>query len=59
MNALYAVIPEYDYGLDENGMVLKDSTKAAIQEAKTRQQEADRWGIPVVLKVYALTEVKP
>lgn len=56
--SLYAVIPEYEHGLDVSGTELKDSTEAAFKEADSRQQEADRWGIPVVLKVYALTEVQ-
>jgi len=56
--SLFAVIPEYDYGPDAQGIEMKGSRQAAIEEADTRQQEADRWGIPVVLKVYALTEVQ-
>ena len=58
MVSLYAVIPEYDYGPDVAGIEIKDSTRAAFREADSRQQEADRWGVPVVLKVYALTEVQ-
>ena len=54
---LFAVIPEYSHGPDSSGIELKDNKPAAIEEATTRQQEADRWGIPVLLKVYALTEV--
>jgi hypothetical protein len=55
--SLYAVIPEYDYGPDVSGIEIKDCQSAAVEEADSRQQEADRWCIPVVLKVYALTEV--
>ena len=58
MVTLFAVIPEYSYGPDVPGIELKDTKQAAIEEATTRQQEVDRWGIPVVLKVYALTEVQ-
>ena len=58
MVTLFAVIPEYDHGPDLSGIELKDSKPAAIEEAVSRQQEANRWGIPVVLKVYALAEVQ-
>ena len=56
--SLYAVIPEYDQGLDTSEVELKYSARAAFKEADSRQREADSSGVPVVLKVYALTEVQ-
>lgn len=54
---LYAVIPEYDAGLDASDTELEDSVETALGSAHLLQLDADEAGIPVVFRVYALTEV--
>lgn len=57
MVSLFAVIPEYDHGPDIPGIWLVDTRAEAIEEATSRQQEANRECVPVLLRVYELTEV--
>lgn len=58
MTDLFAVVPEYSYGPDVPGIELIDDKQRAVEAADIRQREADRWGMPVVLRVYELTEVE-
>jgi hypothetical protein len=54
---LYAVIPEYSTGLDAHGTELEPDEEVATGSAHLLQLDADEAGIPVVYRVYALTEV--
>lgn len=57
MADLYAVIPEYSTGPDVRGIELEPDAEVAAGSAHLLQLDADEAGIPVVYRVYALTEV--
>jgi hypothetical protein len=55
---LFAVIPEYEGGLDMKSAELEQDRDEAIGSAHLLQLDANEACIPVVFRVYALTEVE-
>lgn len=54
---LFAVIEESDPGLDGTTTQLFDDKGAAIGSAERHNRDAESAGVPVIFRVFALTEV--
>jgi hypothetical protein len=55
--ALFAVIEESDPGLDGYSTELFQDRAAAIRAAEAHNQDAEDAGVPIIFRVFALTEV--
>jgi hypothetical protein len=54
----HMVVAEYSYGLEIREAELKTSADDALDVAERLQAGADKAGIPVVYRVYALSEIR-
>jgi hypothetical protein len=57
MSTLFAVIEESDPGLDGTTTQLFDDKGVAIGSAERHNRDAESAGVPIIFRVFALTEV--
>ena len=55
---LFAVVEESYVGLDESSTTLHADRNEAMEVAARENRDADTAGVPVVFRVFALTEIQ-